>query len=118
MAKHNILGKDGEDAAVDYLVAHGYTLHERDWRVGHMDLDIIAEKDGEIVFVEVKTRQTDDYGSPEDAVTDKKMRNIINSADFYIKMHEIDRNVRFDIITLIGTKGNFRIEHIIDAFYP
>ena len=75
MAKHNILGKDGEDAAVDYLVAHGYTLHERDWRVGHMDLDIIAEKDGEIVFVEVKTRQTDDYGSPEDAVTDKKMRN-------------------------------------------
>ena len=118
MARHNILGKAGEQKAVDFLVGKGYTLHELDWKHGHVDIDIIAEEKGEIVFVEVKTRSTTNYGNPEDAVDNKKIRRIVNAADVYIKLHDICQPVRFDIITLVGQEPDFTIEHIENAFYP
>ena len=69
MAKHNDLGKMGEDLAVQYLTDKGYEILERNWRNKHKEIDIIA-KDGEtLVIVEVKTRQSDDHGEPDLAVT-------------------------------------------------
>ncbi len=118
MAIHNELGKEGEKAAADYLLAQGYVIRHRNWRSGKKDLDIIAEKDNLLVVVEVKTRRNENYGTPEDAVTDRKIRHIITSADAYLKKYEIDCPVRFDIITLVGEKAPFRIEHITDAFLP
>ena len=118
MAEHNILGKTGEEAAVRYLLSKNYLIRHRNWHSGKRDLDIITEKAGELVIVEVKTRTDDLFGNPEEAVDEKKIRHIIESTDAYIQMYEIDKPVRFDVISVTGEKPPFRIEHIPEAFYP
>lgn len=118
MAEHNELGKAGEDAAVAYLENNGYIIRHRNWRRGHFELDIVAAKDNELVIIEVKTRCNTEFAQPEDAVNIPKIKRIVRAADTYIKQFQIDSPVRFDIITAVGEKGDFKIEHIRDAFYP
>ncbi|KAA6337847.1 hypothetical protein EZS27_014098 [termite gut metagenome] len=118
MAEHNILGKEGEEAVVNYLLKHGYVIRHRNWRKGHLELDIVAAKDNELIIVEVKTRRNTNFALPQDAVTEKKIRRTVIAADTYIKFFQLNTNVRFDIITVTGEKDNFKIEHIKEAFYP
>lgn len=118
MATHNELGKEGEAEAAAYLQDKGYTILHRNWHAGRKELDIVAEKDKELVIVEVKTRRNEEFGNPEDAVTPRKIRNIVASADSYIKLFAIDLPVRFDIITIVGIRPPFKIEHIEEAFLP
>lgn len=118
MAIHNDLGKNGEEAATRFLTEKGYRILHRNWRSGKKELDIVAEYQGELVVIEVKTRRNNQYGNPEDAVNGRKIRHIVSSADAYIKMNAIDLPIRFDIITLIGQEYPFQIEHIESAFYP
>ena len=121
MARHNEHGKWGEQYAADYLQSIGYDIIERDWRIGHRDIDIIARTgDGTtVVFVEVKTRTSDVVTKPDDAVDIKKIRNIGYAANNYIKTKGIVDEVRFDIISIIGNnKENAQLEHIIEAFNP
>lgn len=118
MAAHNALGKAGEDAVAAYLESNGYTLRDRNWRKDHLELDIVAAKDDELVVVEVKTRSNTDYIEPQDAVNWQKVRRIVIATDAYIKHYNLDAPVRFDIVTAVGEKGNFKIEHIKEAFYP
>ncbi len=119
MATHNELGKEGELLAANHLLSEGYVIRHRNWRCGHDELDIVAEKDGTLVFVEVKTRKDVLFGLPEDAVTSGKIRRIVSSADAYLREYAIDLPVRFDLITIV-TEGNGlpRLRHIEDAFYP
>lgn len=119
MARHNIIGREGEKYAADYLEEQGYVILDRNWMCGHKDLDIVAVKDGILVFVEVKTRTGMEWGDPEDAVTDKKIRNILHAADAYIRYRCLDMDVRFDIISIImDDTGFYRVEHIKEAFFP
>ncbi len=118
MAKHNILGKAGEVHAAEYLRQQGYIIRHCNWRCGKKDLDIVAEKDNELVIVEVKTRSSTAFGNPEEAITNQKIRNIVSSTDAYLRKYCIDLPVRFDVITVIGSEGNFTIEHIREAFFP
>ncbi|MBP5347405.1 MAG: YraN family protein [Bacteroidaceae bacterium] len=118
MAKHNILGKRGEDLAAEYLEQHGYTIHDRDWHCGHKDLDLVVTKDDTIVFVEVKTRTSTEWGDPQDFVDDRKIRRIVNSADAYLRYYQIDMDVRFDIISIVMDQGELKVEHIEQAFFP
>lgn len=118
MAAHNILGKAGEDAVAKYLEQNGYAIHNRNWRKNHLELDIVATKDGELVIIEVKTRSNTKCIEPQDAVNRQKIRRIVIAADAYIKHFCIDAPVRFDIITAVGETGAFKIEHIKEAFYP
>lgn len=76
MSAHNILGKAGEDAAAKYLEQNGYTIRDRNWRKNHLELDIVADKDKELIIVEVKTRSNTDYIEPQDAVNWQKIRRI------------------------------------------
>lgn len=117
---HNIkLGKLGEDFATDYLVSKGYTIFERNWRNHHKEIDIIAFDGKMLVIVEVKTRQTDDFGTPDLAVDRRKQRLLIAATNAYIFSHNIDYETRFDIITVIVKEGQEpSIEHLEDAFYP
>lgn len=78
----------------------------------------MAEKDHTLIVIEVKTRRNDKYGQPQEAVTDRKIRHIVSSTDSYLNRFEIDLPVRFDIITLIGERPPFNIEHIENAFLP
>ena len=114
MAAHNELGRWGEDRAVAYLEGKDYTIIERDWKSGHRDIDIIARgEDGTIVFIEVKTRRNRMFGEPEDAIDYRKMQNLQQAINHYIKSHRINSEVRFDIITVIGTTDSeTEISHI------
>ena len=121
MAEHNEFGKWGEDEAAAYLEAEGYIILERDWKIGRRDLDIIAlSPDGDtMVVVEVKTRTEEEYQKPEEAVDKRKMRNLAIAANAYAKEFQIDKDMRFDIISIVG-KGHqvLRLEHLEDAFNP
>ena len=114
----NLLGHEGEDIAAQYLREHGYTIQERDWHCGHKDLDLVVTKDNVIAFVEVKTRTGNEWGDPQDFVTDRKIRSIVHSADAYLRLNQINMEVRFDIISVILDRGEFKVEHIEQAFFP
>jgi len=118
MAKHNILGHEGEDMAAKYLEQKGYVVLDRNWHCGHKDLDLVVTKDNVVVFVEVKTRTSTDYGDPQDFVDIRKIRRIVNSADAYLRFRCIDMDARFDIISIVVGGGDFKVEHIEQAFLP
>ena len=121
MAEHNDLGKWGEDEAALYYEDRGYEILERDWKVGKRDIDLIAltEDKDTLVFVEVKTSQNNDLQEPEEAVDVKKMRNLAIAANAYVKLHGLDMDVRFDIISVIGKCSCVEsIECFEDAFNP
>jgi putative endonuclease len=118
MSQHYELGKKGEELATVFLEEEGYKILHRNWRFGKDEIDIIAQTDKFLVIVEVKTRSTDYFGDPEEAVDKQKQRFLVRAADVYIKQKEIDLEVRFDIISIIFEKGTHTIRHIEDAFYP
>lgn len=118
MAQHNEFGQISEDRAVAYLMARGYVIRDRNWRLGHKEIDIIAQKDGVIVFIEVKARKNNRFGEAIEAVTDQKIRNIVIAANAYVRYHRINLPTRFDIIGITGEPGHQSVEHIEDAFYP
>ena len=121
MAEHNELGKWGEDEAALYLEDEGYVIIDRDWKIGKRDLDILAlSPDGKtLVVVEVKTRSGDEYQQPEEAVDGRKMRNLAIAANAYVKEHQVDKELRFDIIAVVGVGHQVKcLEHLKDAFNP
>jgi putative endonuclease len=118
MAEHNELGDKGEFLAVQYLEKQGYSILTRNWRSGKLEIDIIAQKDGFVVFVEVKTRVNNYMGEPEMAVTKKKQSQIIKAADAYFKETDCQLESRFDIISVILNSKTEEIKHIEQAFYP
>lgn len=118
MAAHNNLGKEGELQAVRYLQESNYTIVECNWRYNKHEIDIIARNKEYIVFIEVKTRSSDKWGEPEDAVSAKQMKRIVEAADFYLIDNDINEPARFDIISIIGDKDQLRLRHIEDAFRP
>lgn len=118
MAKHNILGKQGEEMAVQFLKNLGYQIIEINWRAHKFEIDIIAQDKEELVFVEVKTRTTDFFGAPEEAVIHSKQKHLIEGADFYIQENEIDLECRFDVVAIVLNDSEQKVNHIKEAFYP
>ena len=121
MAQHNQLGKWGEEYAANYLLGKGYDILERDWRIGHRDIDIIARSPecDTVVFVEVKTRTNDVVTDPRDAVDLRKIRSIGWAANAYVKQRNVIDLLRFDIISIVGNNdANANITHVEDAFNP
>ena len=102
MAAHNELGKWGEDIAAHYLSEEGYTILHRNWRCGHRDLDIIATKDSEVAFVEVRTRRNAVFMEPEESINYKKALSVSIAANAYLKCYHINAPLRFDILTITG----------------
>jgi putative endonuclease len=118
MAESHNLGKKGEDLAVNYLINAGFKILARNWSWGRHEIDIIAEKEGMVVFAEVKTRTDDFIMHPKTAINVEKQRSMINAADGYIRRFNINMEGRFDVITVIKKDGEYEIDHIEEAFYP
>ena len=91
MAKHNQTGKTGEELAAEYLIARGYIIRDINWKNGKLELDIVAYKDRTLIVVEVKTRSSDLFGHPEDAVNTRKIRHIIDATDAFFLADERHR---------------------------
>ena len=116
MAFHNQLGEEGEKIAVNYLESRGYIIYHTNWRMGHLEVDIIAEDSGELVFVEVKTRSSNKYGEPEYAVEYQKEKDIIRIASVYLENLHLEIPARFDIIAIIIGDKKSNVTHFEDAF--
>ena len=112
--RHNKrLGLAGENKACAYLKKQGYKILERNYKNPFGEIDIIAKKDEVVAFVEVKTRLTDDYGAPSEAVDFKRKQRYIAGAKYYFAGKEPFVTIRFDVIEIF--KG--QINHIPNAFY-
>jgi len=117
MARHNELGKKGEQLAVDYLLDKGYKIVERNYRFDKAEVDVIAQQKDTLAIVEVKTRSTNDFGNPQDFVKPKQIQRLVKAVDEYVTVNKLDVEVRFDIIAIVKNGKTFDIEHLEDAFY-
>ena len=116
------IGIIGEEEAARMLEKKGFRIVERNWRMGHLEVDLIAESRKEIVFAEVKARTTT-YGGkmPEEYVDDNKKRRITAAANAYIKYRKIEKTPRFDIIGILVNPQTNEItyrNHLENAFQP
>ncbi len=116
MSHNKDLGNKGEEIAVTFLKKKGYTILDRNWIFDHKEIDIIALKNGIVVFVEVKTRSTDFFGEPFEFVDEKKQRFLIEAASNYLIENEIDLPVRFDVVSIIHNGKFTKVQHIENAF--
>ncbi len=118
MSEHNELGKTGELTAEDFLQNKGYKILEKNWRSGSFEIDLIALFKNLLVVIEVKTRSTNYFGEPFISVTKQKQRMLIKAAENYVIKHNLNYEVRFDVVSIVYFKGTPIINHIEDAFYP
>ena len=118
MSDSHDLGKQGETVAARYLEDKGYSILDKNWTSGKTEIDIIAENDDVVAFIEVKTRSGNFKLSPMEAVTVPKQRSIIFAADNYMRRKNIDKECRFDIISVVSKGEEFFVDHIEGAFYP
>lgn len=115
------LGDIGEEIAARYLSDSGFVLHHRNWRSHHREIDIVAEWYGEIVFVEVKTRRSEDFATALSAVDHKKRHDTILAARHYMNYFfgNQPRTMRFDVITVVGgANDEYELTHYRRAFTP
>lgn len=117
MAEHLETGKEGEEKALAYLVDKGYEILDQNWTHGHLELDLVVQKDQVVVFVEVKTRSTKDFGNAESFVGAKKKQHLIKAVNAYVNKKQVDAHLRFDIIGVYKNGANWEVDHIEDAFY-
>ena len=113
------LGIKGEEIAVVYLKKEGYKILECNWFYDRKEVDIIAQQGDEIVIVEVKTREGNFFEEPWEAVSTKKIRNLVEVADAWLNQKKIDLETRFDVISIIFRDGvNYELTHFPGAFTP
>ncbi|HEY3290586.1 MAG TPA: YraN family protein [Anaerolineae bacterium] len=109
------IGAWGEELAAQYLREHGYTIRDQNWRHGHGELDIVAERAGVVVFVEVRARSSDAYGTPEETLRAPKQAKLIETALAWLVEHDLtDTQWQIDVIAidLDAYHGVRRLDHI------
>lgn len=116
--EHIATGRWGENVATEYFVARGYDIVERNWRLDHLEIDLIVRKQQRIVFVEVKTRSKAEYADPLQVITKKKLSNLCRSANAYMRLFNLNFTAQFDIIIISGTPDHYTVEHYADAYFP
>lgn len=117
MGKHNEFGQEGELLAIDFLIKRGYRIRHRNYRYLKAEIDIIAQKNGILAIVEVKSRSSLFFENIAETVTKKKIKLLISATNQYVKANNLEIEVRFDIITVFKNNGAFELEHIENAFY-
>jgi len=114
------LGKKGEELALSYLKSKKFKIIEKNLRNRFGEIDIICEHQNSIIFIEVKTRRSNKYGCPEEAITINKQRKIImNALSYLTRYHLGKKNSRFDVL-VVSISDNCtikNIKHIENAFY-
>lgn len=117
MAQHNDLGILGEEKAKEFLLANGFRILHQNWRFGKEEIDIIAEKEDHLAIVEVKSRKSGHFGSPQEFVGLAKRRHLIRAADAFAHRYKIEKDIHFHIIA-ITFEPKLQLNFIPEAFYP
>lgn len=114
-----VLGGKGEALAVTFLKKRGYKVIERNYRCPWGEIDLIAREKDTLVFVEIKSRNSSEFGLPQDAVGPSKQRKIIQVAKAYMSEHHVQETIaaRFDVVAIQLTSSRPKIELIKDAFH-
>lgn len=112
------LGNQGEDLAIDYLQQSGYLIRERNFRTRHGEIDIVAEDQGDLVFVEVRTRSKTSTGHPLESVNWRKQRQVAAMARFYLQARRVPSHqpCRFDVVAIVKNGEAWDIELVKNAF--
>lgn len=118
MPEHLDLGRQGEAWAATFLTEKGYAILHANWRYRKAEVDLIALKDNTLVFVEVKTRASSRFGSPEMFVNKRKQRFLASAASAFSEELGHRGDIRFDIIGILVLDGMPQINHVPDAFFP
>ncbi|MEW6101002.1 MAG: YraN family protein [Candidatus Omnitrophota bacterium] len=118
MAKENlVLGRRGEDIAANFLLQNGYKILERNYRTRLGEIDIIAREKDTLAFIEVKTRNSEDFGPPKAAVLKNKQMQLAKSALVFLKERGfMDKRARFDVVSVLCIEAGVKLELIKDAF--
>jgi len=103
------LGRTGEHLAAEALMSRGYRILERNFRCSYGEIDLVAEDQDDLVFIEVKTRRGTAFGRPEEAVTLRKQRKLLEIAYYYLDLHTCsDRQWRIDVVAVqLSAHGKF-----------
>lgn len=112
------IGDWGEERAVEYLLANGFELRHRNWRNGRYELDVVAQKNGTLHFVEVKCRKLNSLTTPREAMTDAKSQFLFKAAEAYIKEFEVDLEIQFDLVAVEYCDNETTIEYVPQAILP
>ena len=112
-------GKQAENIVCEYLISKGYTVRERNWRpsTSKSEIDLIAQKDDTLIFVEVKAR-SDKELDPAEAITSEKIKNVVRGANSYLRNQDFDFYYRFDVAAVSGNAEDYSLDYIEDAFLP
>lgn len=117
-AQKKITGRAGEKVVADYIKSRKMKVIKRNYVTPFGEIDIIAEDDDYIVFIEVKTRSGDRYGAPSEAVDKTKRKHIVDSAKYYLKVtNSTEVFTRFDVAEVFSDNGSYTVNYIEDAFY-
>lgn len=112
-------GRWGEELAAAFLLERGYEILARNWRYSRAEVDIIAARNGVLIFVEVKVRKNADFGTPASFVGAKKQLLLADAASAFCEENDHDGEIRFDVIGITGEPGRgYDLEHLEDAFFP
>jgi putative endonuclease len=117
MAKHNNTGKAGEALALIWFEEKGYTILHTNWRHKNLEVDIIAFKNKLLHFIEVKAVTTLQYGNPEEKVTPKKIRNLINASEEYLHQNPKWQRIQFDVLSITMLKDKEVEYFLIEDVY-
>lgn len=101
MANHHTTGKKGEHLALQYLQQHGFKILHTNWRFSYYEIDIIAEKDSILHFIEVKTRRSEKFGLPEESVTDTKITKLMKAGEEFLYMNPGWKRIQYDIVSIM-----------------
>ena len=114
------IGNDGEKIAVKFLKSKKYIIHTTNYSNRYGEVDIIAEKDGVVAFIEVKTRKNSKFGRPSDFVTPQKQQRIVSVAQYYVYNNGITEDLRFDVIEVLTgddpENPKYYVNHFENAF--
>jgi putative endonuclease len=111
-------GIHAEKIAVEYLRQQGFTIRDTNWRAGHKEIDIVAEKDGRIHVVEVRSLNSSFFRQPYQSIDRAKQRNLISVAHTYIISHKLAMEVQLDVVSVVFNGGTHTIEYLPNAIYP
>ena len=118
MAVHNDTGKKGEEIAAEYFLSKGYEILHRNWRHKHLEVDIVANRNGILHFIEVKTRTSLAFGFPEENVTATKMNRLINASAEFLYQYPQWQRIQFDVLSInINSRSNETAFLLIEDVY-
>jgi putative endonuclease len=119
MATTNLdTGARAEKIAVEFLQQQGFTIRNTNWRIGHKEIDIVAEKDGRIHVVEVRSLNSSFFQQPYQSIDRLKQRNLIAAANAYILRHSLTMEVQLDVVSVVFNGGTHTLDYFPNAIYP